>query len=544
MSNSGVKKNTFMKNASFLMIATLVSRVIGLLYRSPLRSAVGRAGMGYYGVAYNIYAILLLVSAYSIPMAIAKVISDRLAMKEYKNAHTIFKGAMLYAAVAGGAAALFAIFGGKLVLAASQEGAFLSLQILGPTIFLSAILGVLRGYFQAHNNMMPTAISQILEQVANAVISVVAAILFVKTFANNEQSKAVYGAAGGALGTGAGVLVGLAFMLFVYMINKKSIDRRVANDRTHNNETLKSAMKVIILMVTPIIFSTFIYSANTALNSYLFATLMGRKGVDGNLIISLQGDYSGCYSPLINIPLALSSATSAAMLPEIATFYMQKKMTEINNKIHTAIRLTMFIVIPAAMGLSVLAFPIMNVLFRTNTDVSGYLLMFGAFSVIFSALSTIMNGVLQAIGKPKIPLRNAAISLGINVVTLIGLLWFTDVLSIYTILIVDVLFSLSMCILNGMALKKHLGYKNEYTNTYIKPLLAALGMGVVAWLGYYGLYLFLPVEVVCLGIAVILGMITYIVLFVIISKTTEAELRRFPFGRYAVKFMQLLRIYK
>jgi len=303
-------------------------------------------------------------------------------------------------------------------------------------------------------------------------------------------------------------------------------------------------MKVILLMVTPIIFSTFIYSANTALNNYLFAVLMERKDVVDKVVIALQGEYSGHYSPLINIPLALSSATSSAMLPEIAALHAQKQIALLNDKVHTAIRLTMFIVIPAAMGLSVLSFPIMAVLFPRSTDVSGYLLMFGSFSVIFAALSTIMNGVLQAIGKPRIPLRNAAISLVINLVALVGLLWFTDAIGIYAILIVSVLFSLNMCILNGMALKKYLGYQNEYMDTYIKPLLAAFGMGIVAWLVYYGLHLFLPIKIICLGLAIILGAITYIVLFVIISKTTEAELRRFPLGSYAVSFMKLIRIYK
>ena len=544
--NGTNKPNTLMRNASFLMVATLVSRVIGLLYRSPLRSVVGELGMGYYGFASDVYVILLLISAYSIPMAIAKVISDRIALKQYRNAHTVFKGALLYAVVVGGIAALIAVFGGRFLLYSNQQNALLSLQILGPTIFLSAILGVLRGYFQAHNNMVPTAISQVLEQVANAVISIVAALFFIKTFATtgDEVSEAIYGSAGGALGTGAGVLIGLLFMLFVYMLNKNTIKRQITNDRTSQEESLKYAMKIIILMVTPVIFSTFIYSANTYINSYLFSVLMGRGGMEGTAIAKLYGEFSGCYSPLINIPLALSSATSSAMLPEVAGLYARKEIDAIQDKIHTSIRLTMFIVIPAAMGLSVLAFPIMKVLFSTSTDVSGYLLMFGSFSVIFAALSTITNGVLQAIGKPKIPLRNAAISLGLNIVTLVGLLWFSDVLGIYAILIASVVFVVSMCILNQFALKKYLGFENEYTKTYVQPLLAALGMGVVAWLSYYSLHLIVPVRIVCLAVAVILGIGTYLILYVVIAKPSEEELRRFPFGNYAVKFMKLIRVYK
>ena len=544
MNNNKGKHNTLMRNASFLMVATLISRVIGLLYRGPLRTVVGEVGMGYYGFANDVYVILLLISAYSIPMAVAKVMSDRLAVKQYRNAHVVFKGALLYATVVGGIAALVAIFAGRFLLASNQKDAILALQILGPTIFLSAILGVFRGYFQAHNNMIPTAISQVLEQVANAVISIVAAMFFISTFAKDENGEAIYGAAGGTLGTGAGVLIGLLFMLFVYQLNKGTIKRQIVHDKSTKKESLEQAMKVIILMVTPVIFSTFVYSANTWINGRLFSELMGRWGMNSKAISSLYGEFSGCYSPLINIPLALSSATSSAMLPEVAALYAHKEINKITDKIHTSIRLTMFIVIPAAMGLSVLSFPIMAVLFPTSTAVSGYLLMFGAFSVIFAALSTITNGVLQAIGKPKIPLRNAAISLALNLVVLLGLLWFNESIGIYAVLIVSIIFVVSMCVLNQMALKKYLGYKNEYQDTYIKPLLAAVGMGIVAWLAYYSLYIILPIRIVCLGVSIILAVVTYLVLFVIISKTSEEDLRKFPFGRYAVKFMRLIRVYK
>ena len=546
MSNSTEKNKNLMRNASFLMVATLISRVVGLLYRSPLRSVLGGTGMGYYSFASDVYVILLLISAYSIPMAIAKVVSDRLALKQYRNAHTVFKGALLYAVIVGGVAALAAIFAGQFLLASNQQNALLTLQILGPTIFLSAILGVLRGYFQAHNNMMPTAISQVIEQVANAVISIVAAILFIKTFAveGDEISEAIYGSAGGALGTGAGVLVGLIFMVFVYLINKSTIDRQVASDRSGDDESLKYAMRIIILMVTPVIFSSFIYSSHTYIDGYLFTVLMGRGGMEGTAIASLYGEFSGSYSPLINIPLALSSATSSAMLPEVAGLYARKDTDAIQDKIHTSIRLTMFIVIPAAVGLSVLAFPIMHILFPTSADVAGYLLMFGGVSVVFAALSTITNGVLQAIGKPKIPLKNAAISLGLNIITIVAALWFSDALGVYAVLLATVVFSISMCVLNQLALKKYLDFKNEYSNTYIKPLLAAIGMGVVAWLAYYSLHLVLPIKIICLGVAVVLGVGTYLILYVVISKPTEEELRRFPFGSYAVKFMKMIRIYR
>lgn len=538
------KKNSFMKNASFLMMATMISRIIGLLYRSPLGRVVGSVGLGYYGYANSVYVILLLISSYSIPMAISKVVSERLALKQYKNAFMVFKGALLYAVVIGAITAGIAFFGGTLLLPPNQSEALLALRVLAPTIFLSAILGVLRGYFQAYNTMAPTSISQVLEQLINAIVSVLAAWMFIGMFATDDTSKAIYGAAGGTLGTGAGVLIALIFMAAVYLINKKTIQRQIASDRSSGTESMKDVLKIIILMVTPVIFSTFVYNANTYFGGYLFDVLMGRNGVDKGIVSQLYGEFTSYYTPLISIPLALSSATSSAMMPEISAMYARKDVDGANNRIHTGISLTMFICIPAAVGLGVLAFPIIRTLYPASSTVSGYLLMFGAVSVIFTALSTITNSVLQAIGKPRIPLINAAVSLAVNVVSLVAMLWFSSYLNIYAVLISNTLFSVSMCILNQISLYKYLGYKNQFLDAYGKPLLAAAGMGVTAWIVYYGLHLFVPIRLVCLGIAVLLAVVVYLILYVVITKTSEYDLGKFPFGKYMIRFMRVIRIYK
>lgn len=526
------------------MIATLISRIIGLLYRNPLAAVIGSVGLGYYGYASNVYTILLLISSYSIPMAISKLVSERLVLKQYKNAYMVFKGALLYAGIVGTVAGGIAFFGGKLLLPPNQSEALLALRVLAPTILLSAVLGVLRGYFQAYNTMIPTAISQIMEQVVNAVVSVLGAWLLIKIFATDEQGNAIYGAAGGTLGTGAGVLMGLIFMVIVYMVNRKTIQRQLLSDRTRKTEPMKEVLKVITLMVTPVIFSTFVYNANTYMGGYLFDALMGKNGVDKEVISRLYGEFSSYYMPLISIPLALSSATSSAMLPEISAMYAKKDIKTINNKINSGVSLTMFICIPAAMGLAVLAYPIVGVLFPASTSVAGTLLLMGSVSIIFTSLSTVTNGVLQAIGKPRIPLRNAAIALVLNLVSITVMLWFSSRLSIYAVLIANVLFAVSMCVLNQLSLRKYLSYKNQFMESYGKPLLAAGGMGIVAWITYYGLHLLLPIRIVCLGIAIVLAVIVYLILYVLIMKTPEEGLQRFPFGKYLVRFMRLIHIYK
>ena len=129
------------------MAATIISRVIGLLYRSPLGETIGNEGLGYYSTASNLYTILLLISSYSIPMAVSKVVSERLALKQYRNAQKVFHGALLYAMIVGGVAALVAFFFGNYLLPVNQQQALLALRMLAPTIFFSAILGVIAWIF-------------------------------------------------------------------------------------------------------------------------------------------------------------------------------------------------------------------------------------------------------------------------------------------------------------------------------------------------------------------------------------------------------------
>ena len=253
------------------MIAAMISKVIGLLYKSPLSNIIGSLGMGYTSLAQNAYMILLMIASFSIPQAVSKLISERIALKDYRNAHKFFKGAMIYAMVIGGVVGLFCLFGAGLIIPQNQKDAIPALQILAPTIFLSGILGVFRGYFQAYRNMMPTSISQIIEQVFNAAVSLLAAWGFINAFSDGtENSIAKWGAAGSTVGTGAAVVTALAFMLLVYGVNRRKILHRVERDHRHQEESYKEIFRVIILVVSPIILSAFVYNVNAYINGCIF----------------------------------------------------------------------------------------------------------------------------------------------------------------------------------------------------------------------------------------------------------------------------------
>lgn len=537
------KKDGFMLQAAILAAAGLLSRVIGLLYAVPLYQIIGEEGNGYYGTAYDIYFMILLISTYSIPTAVSKVISERLALEQYKNARKLFICSLIYVVVVGGiTASITFIFAPKLVI----EPSVLSLRVMAPTIFFSGLLSVFRGYMQAHNTMVPTAISQIIEQIMNAVVSVSAAYMFTLPFremADSASIAASHGAAGSALGTGAGVLAGLIFVFITYMTKRKSINEKVASDTDHTEEKYGQLFKVIFLMVTPVIMSTFIYNVSTTIDMKIYWWIVDLKDIATNIASKTYGIYSRQFLVLINLPIAISSAVSSALIPGIAGAYSKGDVEDVNDRLNQAIRTTMLVVVPATIGMASLANPIMQLLFSGTTKTAGYALMAGSISIVFYALSTITNGVLQGIGRVEAPVKNAAITLVIHVLFVLGMLYFTNG-TIYVLVAGSVVYSFFMCVLNGASIKKHLGFKMNYKKIFLMPTISAIIMGIVAYLLYTGIYMVISRNIIALFASIIIAAAVYGVLILKIGGYSEQEIMDLPKGALIVKIAKKCHLMK
>ncbi len=538
------KKGAVVKQAAFLMAAQLICSVVGLLYRSPLHLIMGDVGDGYYTYAYEWYTIILLISSYSIPMAISKVMAERLALGQYRNAQKVFHGALLYVLGVGGIGACVAFFGAPLFLTATPD-AVLALRILAPTILLSGFLGCLRGYFQAQNNMMPTAISRVVEQILNAIMSVFAAWLLTRPYLGNENLTGKFGAAGGTIGTGSGVAIGIVFMLFMYMLNRKTYMAQIESDKTGKTESFADVFKVIFLMVTPIIFATCIYNATAIVDQNIFSYSMVARGV-GAMDISRQYALFGYrFKPIINIPIALSSATSTALIPAVATAMASNNRKDARDKINECMLLSTFIAIPAAIGLCVLSYPVIRILYPTG-DVKGaaMLLSLGSISVVFYSLSTVTNGVLQGLGHPSVPVRNAAAALAINALAAFVTVRYLG-MGATGVLLATVLYAYTVMTMNAVALKKFLGYEHDIKRLILQPLKAALVMGAVVGIIFWVPYKLLPgvfdrylMSAVLTMVSVLIGVIVYAVIYTNSTGMTDAEIRRLPMG---TKILVLLR---
>lgn len=545
---SNSKKGLFVQ-AGVLAIAGMISRVIGLLYAAPLAAIIGDEGNGYYAASYAVYSMILLISSYSIPSAMSKIISGKLAVREYRNAHRIFKCALFYVTVVGALAGLAMFFGAE-HLATGRSATVL--RFFAPTIFLFGFLGVLRGYFQAHRTMIPTSISQLLEQIFNAVMSVGMAIILTRAAGTEDPSKrAMYGAIGSAIGTGTGVVTGLLFMLFVYNVNRRTIRRKVDHD-LHEDISILDIAKVLTSIMLPFIFSTCIYNLSTVLNSTLFnRMLIEGKGMEESLVAAQYGIFNRKAMNITNLPIAFASAAAAALIPEVSASFARGNKSEAGDLVARVIRVILMIAIPSAVGLFALARPVMMILYpaRASLGEASKLLMILAVTVVFYSLSTLTNAVLQGIGKVMAPVINAVFALGIQTAALVVLLKFTDLGNV-ALCIVTILYSLLMCIMNHISLRGGLRFKSDFKKTYLLPTVSAAVMGCVAF-GVYRLFallfgLFVPSEyftnLLSTMIAVGVAIFVYFLVLVRSGGATEEDIRRFPKGAGIVSLLRKIHI--
>lgn len=525
-------RKSLVYQGSILALAGIISKIIGFIYRIPMANIMGNIGNGVYSVAFGIYNIVLTLSSYSMPLAVSKLMSERLAKKEYKNAHKLFREAFIFAFIAGSIAAIV-LFAGAETFASvyCKQGLERPLRILAPTTFVVALLGTCRGYFQGHKNMVPTAVSQVIEQIVNAFVSVIGASICI-SMCDNEAELSSYGAMGGTMGTFAGALVALVLFLclFIKTRDERSKENSYADEVTESNGFI---FKCIFLTVLPVIISQSIYQLGYTLDDYLFGNIMILKGHDMDFVTSVQGVFNTQYNQMINLPTSIATAMASATLPSIVASYAVKEYGKVKRKIDMVFKINMLIAIPSFVGLAALADPIMSILFpRLNEfhHVAVTLLRTGSLAVVFYALSTLTTSVLQGCNHMSTPVFHSGISLVVHVIIVGGLLYFTD-LGVYALVIGNVSFPLLVCILNMISVKKLLGHKVDFAKIFFKPLISALIMGAVVEFIYvfFNMSSFGKViKCLCFGGLLLVSAVIYAVSLYLLKAFSQEELREMP----------------
>lgn len=507
------KKSNFIVQGSILAIAGILSKILGMVRRIPMEHIIGDVGNGYYSVAYEIYSYMLIISCYSLPLAVSKVVSAKVSKRQYKNAERAFQCAMIFALVTGGLGFLVVeLFGDYIASNIMLEPmSSLALKVLGPAILMVAVMGVLRGYFQGLGTMMPTAISQIIEQIFVLIVSIVGSYFLyqrgekVGALLHNEDYAPSYGAAGASLGPVMGALVGLLFLIFVYMMYRTSVKSRVSKDMGGKADSYGQIFRLILLTILPVLLSSTVYNLNNIIDIRIYNDVMIQKGLE-DIKAYNWGVYSGKYRVLINVPIALGNAMCSSIVPVLTGLVAQQEFRLAKEKINQGLRFTMIIAIPSAVGLAVLARPIITLLFSGEIDLAVNLLQIGSISVVFYCMSTFTNGVLQGINKMQVPVINAVIAFVIHVIFLYAALQMD--MGIQAVVYANILFAVVVCILNWVAIRRFLRYRQELIKTFVKPGMSALIMGVVVTV----LYMILR-NVVGNLIIIIVGLATAVVVY-------------------------------
>ena len=543
-------ESNFVVQGSILAIASIVVRIIGIAYRIPMINIIGDEGMGYYGTAFNVYNIALLLSSYSLPLAVSKMVSVRLARKQYRNSVRILRAALVYATVVGALAAAVIWFGADFF---AREVFFMpyaafALKTLAPTVWIMAYLGVFRGYYQGQGTMVPTALSQVFEQIVNAIVSVAAGSwLFnqaIKVEILRGESGSGYsnswGAAGGTIGTGAGAFTALVFLLLLFAAYQRTIRKKVRRDRSGSLESYGTITKILFFTVVPVVVSSAIYNVNSVLDNGLLAYNFKSLGMEEEFI-SQWGVYTGKYHLLINVPMAVSNALSSSLIPSVSRAVATGDRRMVKKKVAAAIRFSLLIAIPSAVGLTVLAGPLNNLLFSGDNDLAVQMTLYGSIAVVFYSVSTVTNAILQGIDRMRLPIVHALTALVLHLAAMeVMVLVFH--MGIFSMVFANILFAVIMCFLNHRSIRKILGYRQEVKKTILLPAAASAVMGAAAVGVYKLIHLGIQSNAVCTLGAVAAAVAVYGVLLVKLGCLDEDELHQMPGGTRLLQMFRKLRL--
>ena len=543
------QNDDFIAQGAILAVATVLTKVIGVIYRIPLANILGDAGNGFYGYAYQIYAMALMVSSLSLPTAVSKLVSAKLAAGQKRNSVRVFRCSMLFAVVVGAVITAAVFFGADAISVYAMKSplSVYALQMLAPGLFLVAVMAVIRGYFQGLGSMMPTAVSQIIEQLIRAVISIAGASIFVDIGtragekAGEELLGPAYGAAGATLGTVLGALIALVFLIFVIWAYRGQMTRQYRTDRSGREDSYRHILKVLVLTAVPILFSTAIYNINQILDLTIFNHIMDAQGYVEEEYMALQGIYSGKYDTLVNVPLSIPWALCSSVVPSLTAAVATRSRKLVHEKIDQTLRLTMVITIPCGVGFLVLASPLMVLLYNDASKTPAYLLMLGSVVVVLYGWSSISNSILHGLNHISSPAKNACIALVVHLAAFVVMMTAFK-MNVYALAAGNIVFAACMCWLNQRKVHKVCGFRMNIMDTFIKPLIASAVMGIVTYAAHLALDLLIGGRWIPTIIAIFIAMIVYVVVVLKIGTLSDEVIEALPMGARLLRLCRRLHL--
>ncbi|MBC2580107.1 polysaccharide biosynthesis protein [Clostridium sp. DJ247] len=519
-----MKEQSTTKGFAILSAASIMVKVLSLLYIPFLMMIIGDEGYGIYGAAYQVYVFIFVLTNSGIPVAISKLISELVAVRNYRDAVKSFKIARFILLVVGVVMTLIMlIFAAPLANAVHYSKAYLSLLTLSPAILFTAIASAYRGYFQGRGNMTPTAVSQVFEQVMNTVFSLVFAAYLIKFGVEA-------GCAGGTIGTSVGALISATFLIFYYEKNKVfKVPKGYLNEEVRRIPTKKLIGKIIKygLPITICIGMTY---AGNIVDVYNTKVRLMAGGFPDKEATILYG-YLTKYQQLLNVPIGIISSLAMAILPAISAAAAVEDRNLVKEKINYSFRTCFLIAIPCAVGLAILSDPVFQMLkFRGGS----YIMTYGSVVLILMSVMQIQTTILQSLGK----LYTATLYSVLGIVCKILANYF--LISIPSINILgavagSIIGFVIPIILNGIIIRKSLGIRIKLFRHGIRPLVASLIMGLTVFVLHYLFSVIFGfakrgyiVNTISTIIVIIAGVFVYLLGLMVTGGITQKDLQGMP----------------
>lgn len=397
-----MEKNSFLKGAMILTLAGLMVKVIGSVNRILLSRLLGGEGIGLYQMAYPMYLLLLAVSAAGIPVAISIVVAQYKAKNDYYNVKRVFRISLLALAVLGLVLAVALYWGSGYLVAAghvSDPRALYGLRALTPAIFFATLLASFRGYFQGQQLMTPPALSQILEQLVRVTTMVLLAYMLLPTGLE-------YAAAGAAFGAVPGSLMGLLVLGYYYRKHSSPIISVIPA-----SEPVPAArlIKQLCLLALPVSLANIMVPAASSIDMLLVPKRLLAAGYSVQEATTLFGYLAGMAQPLLMMATIPTLSLAASLVPAITEAHTLGQREAISQRAATALRLCALLVVPAAIGMSVLALPISSCLYGTGA--AAVAICHAGPAICFLGLQQITAAVLQGMGRSALPMVTMALGL-------------------------------------------------------------------------------------------------------------------------------------
>lgn len=541
------KQTSFMKNVLMLMVAQVAIKILGFLYRLVIINieGFGDTGNGYYSTGYQIYSLLLTLSSVGIPTVISKLVSERVAIGDHKGAHKIFKTALKTFTTIGIVMSLGLFFGADFIAknVINVEGVKYTLMVLAPAIMFVAAGAVLRGYFAGLGTMKPTSVTQTLEQFLNCVLT----ILFV--YSTIGKDTAIMAAAGNLSSTIA-IIIAFIYIIIFYKKQRPEILEDCKNQTVQmETKTTKQILKIIFAVSIPMTIGSLVAELNGTIDTLTVSNCI-QKAFQGALeggkeaLEAKAMQLSGMVSKIetiIRLPLAINAAFCTALVPAIAASLAKKDKETAVKRLSFSFFLSIIIIAPCAVGLITLAEPILKTIYPNSYE-GATILQITSISMIFVALSYVINGGLYGLGKTHIPA--IALAIGAGVKTILNII----LVSNPKINILGSPISSTVCqginfIICSWYLSKYIKLDIKFSKHIFKPLFSAGTMGIAAYLIHKTLINVIGNSKATI-IAIFVGIITYAIMIIATKTLNKEDMYMIPFGTKLYKLLTKLGIYK